>query len=400
MADFPRAGAAGSVFGSIAEPFRDPWARAAAGPSSNVDDMLLQLHQLRALGIIDSATESDVEAAIISGDAGLILRWVNELATSETEAGYYGLDGEVRVLREGLAESIAHIIPTPAETAPGWGYADPTYPGDRAGPVVGGTAGNMLMAGTQAPVDPRRYYPGGVVDAPDGVFIRTNPGGTPIDPHDTTRLMIGVFTLDGRYGRLMPDGTVLPFGEETLTPYATAMGIPVVLDGVAPPDDEPWAAPTYQYLRDPSLNGAFMPRPDGGHMIVLNALDQPWVRDETMRHEIAHFITEAVAANPAAADAIAALRPGLDQLWNNYNTDTAAEIYGTDLNSDALDEEDQRYLDSERLADFFRIYMADPNIIYDNYRDLWRQIIPIVENLPEVRRYFQFAAADTGMMTG
>jgi hypothetical protein len=231
------------------------------------------------------------------------------------------------------------------------------------------------------------------------VFIRTNPGGTPIDPLDPTRLMMGVFTLDGRYGHLMPDGTGRPFGEETLTPSATAMGIPVVLDGVAAPDDEPGAAPTYQHLVD-GANGAFRTLPDGSHMIILDALDPPWVRDETMRHEIAHFITEAVAANPAAADAIAALRPGLDALWNNYNLDTVAEIYGIDRNFAALDENDQRYLDGERLADFFRVYMADPNIIYDNYRDLWRQIIPIVESLPEVRRYFQFAAADTGMMTG
>lgn len=400
MAYFPRAGAAGSVFGDIAEPFRDPWAGAVAGRSASRDDMLLQLHQLRALGIIDSATESDVEAAIISGDAGLILRWVNELATSETEAGYVGLDGNVRALREGLAGSIAHIVPPATGTPAGWNYADPTYPGDRAGPVAPrATAGDMYLAGTQAPVDPHGYYPGGVVDAPDGVFIRTNPGGTPIDPLDPTRLMMGVFTLDGRHGHLMPDGTVRPFGEETLTPYSTAMGIPVVLDGVAAPDDEPGAAPTYQHLVD-GANGAFRTLPDGSHMIILDALDPPWVRDETMRHEIAHFITEAVAANPAAADAIAALRPGLDLMWNNYNLDTVAEIYGIDRNFAALDENDQRYLDGERLADFFRVYMADPNIIYDNYRDLWRQIIPIVESLPEVRRYFQFAAADTGMITG
>lgn len=87
-------------------------------------------------------------------------------------------------------------------------------------------------------------------------------------------------------------------------------------------------------------------------------------------------------------------------MWNDYNRNSVANTYRTDLGSDVLDEDDQRYLDGERLADFFRIYMADPNIIYDNYRDLWRQIIPIVESLPAVTRYFQFAAADTGVITG
>ena len=308
--------------------------------------------------------------------------------------------GQPVPLRIGPAIAPTFAMPSPVPLAPwrpgtGWGFADPAYGGDRQGPRSPGTAGVMYEAGVQVPVDPHSYYPGGVIDAPDGVFIRTNAGGTPIDPHNPTRLMIGVFTTDGRYGQLMPDGTVVPYDEATLTPYAGAMGIPVVHDGMADADGNR----IYRYLPN-GTNGAYVTNPDGGHMIVLNDADFGYVRDEAMAHEIAHPITEAVAANPAAADAIAALRPELDAMWNNYNTDSVDMFYGGDRGADMTDEEYQRYLDGERLADFFRIYMTDLNIIYDNYRDLWHQIIPIVENLPAVRRYFQFAAADGGTMTG
>lgn len=296
------------------------------------------------------------------------------------------------------------------------GSVDLRYAGDRPGQMEmrrDEIAGDMWMPEVGGYVDLSDIYPGGYIDADEDGFIRTNAFNTPIDPRDPNRLMIGVFTTDGQFGQfvpnaaqrpgdLTPDGTIVPYSMTTLAPHAAIMGRPMVVDGGY---DENGIPQPYNFI-PPRAQGAVQGMngqlPDGTRFIAIDGYRDPFIQEETAAHEIAHPLASFVAADPVAADAIAALRPALDAFATN-STGAIDRIYTRDLvdpNRAMSDEAYQRYLDEERVAEFIRIYIEDPEGIYNNYRQLWRQLIPIFEGVPEVMRYYQFAAANAASAVG
>jgi hypothetical protein len=284
MTDFPRAGAAGSVFGSIAEPFRGRSAGAVTGRSTGVDDMLSQLRQLRALGIIDSSTESDIEAAIISGDAGLILRWVSELATSEAEGAFYGLDGDVRALREGLAGSIGATLPVEGVVRGAIGIPLPGERDERRAGYVRNLSTDVLVP-TPAPM----LYAEDEYDDPNLLMgaeeaLMYGRDGLPLN----ARIIVGQTSFDGGNVGMTPD---------QVTGLLAALNIPVLpsIDNVAMPGEDPIGADGNSIDDDLILNEPGKTVPDENDLprMVVYRRDFANFPDDlafVLAHEAGHVI--------------------------------------------------------------------------------------------------------------
>jgi len=370
MTDFPRAGAAGSVFGSIAEPFRGRSAGAVTGRSTGVDDMLSQLRQLRALGIIDSSTESDIEAAIISGDAGLILRWVSELATSEAEGAFYGLDGDVRALREGLAGSIGATLPVEGVVRGAIGIPLPGERDERRAGYVRNLSTDVLVP-TPAPM----LYAEDEYDDPNLLMgaeeaLMYGRDGLPLN----ARIIVGQTSFDGGNVGMTPD---------QVTGLLAALNIPVLpsIDNVAMPGEDPIGADGNSIDDDLILNEPGKTVPDENDLprMVVYRRDFANFPDDlafVLAHEAGHVIDMLLPEESQAR--LYAMMDQAAELFDEVNVDGVIERYSP---------EHQPF---ERIGDAIRTYMLYPNWLKTYYPELADAIAREVNAAPALQGIIQF----------
>lgn len=205
-------------------------------------------------------------------------------------------------------------------------------------------------------------------------------------------------------GRRNASGDVWEYDERDIERFwnlaETILGAPITVTGGMVEQNGQMVE---DYGELPDRGGGVTYGPDGqvDRLRMSAFLDvDPVAQFPTLIHELAHTFFDTIETDPRYSDVLEQLRPRLYELFGDVNYSpsddaTPAEVFRANnyVYENWTPEEVQRGMLRESLAEFFRIYVMEPNLLYKNYKDLVETLRPILNQHEELNRFLQFAEA-------